>query len=296
MTALESGTGSAGSTFTKYDYPGIYTPPDFHANPDPAHPDVLCERSIADFGNPEEVHTCELLGLADLRTEDEQVQDRLATYMADLYDLGARGYRIDAAKHVADGELAAILERLRAKLPAGAEFFVVQEVIDEADAWKPAYYDSGRVDEFTYSVGITGAFLNRNGMTLAGLQPPESFPFLAPSDDAVPFVDNHDSQRGRIGRGLFLTYKRAAPYALANVFMLAYPYGYPRLMSSYVFSDTEVGPPSDAAGTRRPSTRPPTRRPSRTAASSPGNGCASTAGRRSRGWSASGTSPTTAAR
>ena len=124
----------------------------------------------------------------------------------------------------------------------------MQEVIDEADAWKRGYYDSGRVDEFTYSVGITGAFLNRNGLTLAGLQPPESFPFLAPSDDAVPFVDNHDSQRGRIGRGLFLTYKRAAPYALANVFMLAYPYGYPRLMSSYVFSDTEVGPPSDEEG------------------------------------------------
>ena len=30
--------------------------------------------------------------------------------------------------------------------------------------------------------------------------------------------------------------------------MLAYPLGYPRVMSSYVFTDTEAGPPSDPQG------------------------------------------------
>lgn len=252
MTAGD-GVGSAGTTFTKYRYLGLYEPPDFHANVDPRHMNLLCDHSIADYGNPLEVQYCELLGLADLRTEDATVRDRIATYMADLYALGARGYRIDAAKHVNDDELALLLDALRAKLPADARYFVVQEVVDDTGAqWKPAYYDTGRVDEFAYSAGITAAFLNRNDQKIADLQAPDSIPFLAPSDAAVPFVDNHDSQRGRVGRGQFLTYKRGAVYALANVFMLAYPYGFPRLMSSFVFSDTEAGPPSDAAGETTP--------------------------------------------
>ena len=298
MTALEAGTGSAGSTFTKYEYPGIHAPPDFHANPDPAHPDVLCDRSIADFGNPEEVHTCELLGLADLRTEDDQVQDRLATYMADLYALGARGLP-DRCREARRGRRAGRdpgSPRARSCPPARSSSSSRRSSTRRRPG-SPAYYDTGRVDEFTYSVGITGAFLNRNGMTLAGLQPPESFPFLAPSDNAVPFVDNHDSQRGRIGRGLFLTYKRAGAVRPRQRL-------HARLSVRLPAPDVELRVQRHRGGaarrtrraTRRPSTQPRTRRPSRTAASSPVSGYASTAGRRSRGWSASGTSRTTAAR
>ena len=73
-------------------------------------------------------------------------------------------------------------------------------------------------------------------------------PYIGLSDKSVVFVDNHDSQRGHVGNGLILSYKRTSIYALANVFMLAWPMGYPRIMSSYVFSDSEAGPPSDAAG------------------------------------------------
>jgi len=62
------------------------------------------------------------------------------------------------------------------------------------------------------------------------------------------FTDNHDTQRGHVGTGLTLTFGRKGLYALANVFMLAYPFGYPRVMSSYVFDDTEAGPPSDSQG------------------------------------------------
>ena len=51
-----------------------------------------------------------------------------------------------------------------------------------------------------------------------------------PSDHAVVFTNNHDTQRASA------IYYKDAPYLdLANVFMLAWPYGYPSIMSSYAF-------------------------------------------------------------
>ena len=248
MTA-GSGTGSAGTVYTKYSYPGLYGPADFHANANPAYPKILCDHSISDFSDPTEVRTCELDGLADLRTEEPKVQNALAAYMADLYSLGVRGYRIDAAKHIDQSQLATILSKLRAKLPAGATFFVDQEVTDfGGDAVpKDLYYPTGSVDDFIYTADITAAFTHTDE-TVSTLQTLDSAAFIGPSEKSVVFTDNHDSQRGHVGTGLILSYKRKDVYALANVFMLAYPFGYPRVMSSFVFSDTEAGPPSDAQG------------------------------------------------
>jgi alpha-amylase len=52
---------------------------------------------------------------------------------------------------------------------------------------------------------------------------------------------SHDTQRN--GRAQ-LTYKNGDMYTFANIFMLAWPYGNTRVMSSYYFSDTDQGPPS----------------------------------------------------
>jgi alpha-amylase len=54
----------------------------------------------------------------------------------------------------------------------------------------------------------------------------------------------HDSQRGHGGASDVLTHKHWDEYELANIFMLAWPYGYPKIMSSYRFSDSDQGPPS----------------------------------------------------
>ena len=51
---------------------------------------------------------------------------------------------------------------------------------------------------------------------------------LLPREHAVVFVDNHDTQRG----GAELTYKSGALYTLANIFMLAHPYGFPKVCPS----------------------------------------------------------------
>jgi alpha-amylase len=69
-----------------------------------------------------------------------------------------------------------------------------------------------------------------------------------PGDKAVVFTDNHDNQRGHGGGGDVVTHKDSALYELANVFMLAWPYGNPEVMSSYAFSDPSQGPPSNGDG------------------------------------------------
>src|SRR4051812_49914685 len=53
-----SGTGTAGSSFSKYNYPGLYQDQDFHG----------CRQPITDYGNRDNVQTCELVGLPDLDT------------------------------------------------------------------------------------------------------------------------------------------------------------------------------------------------------------------------------------
>ena len=68
----------------------------------------------------------------------------------------------------------------------------------------------------------------------------EGWGFL-PSKYAFTFVDNHDSQRGEA-----LSYKDGRIYKMATAFHLAWPYGIPRLMSSFDFANHDQGPPQDA--------------------------------------------------
>jgi len=53
-------------------------------------------------------------------------------------------------------------------------------------------------------------------------------------------LDNHDTERDNAP----ITYKNGDLYRIANYFMLAYPYGYPKVMSSYYFNGHDQGPPS----------------------------------------------------
>jgi alpha-amylase len=65
-----------------------------------------------------------------------------------------------------------------------------------------------------------------------------------PSKYSLTFIDNHDNQRD----GHVLTYKDGRLYKMATAFHLAWPYGIPRLMSSFDFENRDVGPPRDGAG------------------------------------------------
>ncbi|MEO1070610.1 MAG: alpha-amylase family glycosyl hydrolase, partial [Cyanobacteria bacterium J06638_6] len=224
MAGFEHGVGSAGTVFDKYKYSGLYEPEDFNT----------CRQPVTNYGDAENVTQCELVGLADLNTSSTKVQATLVAYMSELVDMGVAGFRIDAAKHIRNEELGEILAQLRDRHPT-TDLYIYQEVIDPGTEAirKQDYYDYGNVIDFKYGLFIGEAFLGKDGRTLANLQTLGEGWGLAPSDQAVVFIDNHDKQRGHGGGGDYLTYKDSDLYALANVFMLAFPYGKPQVMSSF---------------------------------------------------------------
>ncbi|HIK44824.1 MAG TPA: alpha-amylase family protein [Leptolyngbyaceae cyanobacterium M65_K2018_010] len=242
MAGFEAGVGSAGTEFTKYHYPGLYNPEDFN----------LCRQPITNYQDAVNVTQCELVGLADLDTGSDRVQRTIVNYLNELANLGMAGFRIDAAKHIPSEELGQILSQLRARHPA--DLYLYQEVIDPGTEAirKQDYYANGQVIEFQYGQYVSEAFLGYNGQTLAHLQTLGESWGLAPSDQAVVFIDNHDKQRGHGGGGHYLTHRDGPLYTLANVFMLAFPYGRPQVMSSYAFEDSDQGPPTNSDGTTRP--------------------------------------------
>ncbi|HEY9738158.1 MAG TPA: alpha amylase C-terminal domain-containing protein, partial [Trichocoleus sp.] len=235
------GVGSGGTVFSKYSYPGLYRPEDFNT----------CRQPVSDYGNAENVTQCELVSLADLNTASTHVQAQIVAYLQDLVGLGVAGLRIDAAKHMRSQEVGAILTQLQQTVEP--DLFIYQEVIDPGTEAikKQSYYPNGQVIEFEYGRLISAAFLQQDGRKLADLQTLGEAWGLAPTTQAVVFIDNHDKQRGHGGGGTYLTYKDRPLYVLANIFMLAYPYGYPQLMSSFSFADSDQGPPADATGRAR---------------------------------------------
>lgn len=223
-----SGVGTAGSNYGNRQYP-IYSGQDFHA---------ACAINGSDYGNNRwRVQNCELSGLPDLNTGAPYVQNTIAAYMNELTSLGVKGFRLDAAKHMSVEDIAAI----RGKL-TGAPL-IYQEVIDQGGEaiTSSEYTGQGLVIEFKYSTQLGNVFKTGRLASLRNFG--EGWGFL-PSSRAVVFVDNHDNQRGHGGAGNVVTYKDGRMYDLANVFMLAYPYGYTQVMSSYDYKgDTDAGGP-----------------------------------------------------
>jgi alpha-amylase len=235
---MESGVGSAGTQFTHYEYPGLYTFDNFHHCGTP-------DDDIRNYSNPDEVRSCELLNLADLDQSQEEVRAHIAAYLNDLVGLGVAGFRLDASKHMYPEDIAAILEMVE------GDPYVFQEVIDlGGEPIRAADYAGlGDITEFRYGRELAHVFYAGRLAELQGFG--EGSGFL-PSTDAVVFVDNHDNQRGHGGGASVLTHEDGGLYELAVVFMLAYPYGYPRIMSSYAFDNSDAGPPHLEDGTTDP--------------------------------------------
>ncbi|TBU31516.1 glycoside hydrolase [Dichomitus squalens] len=233
MTGSDSGTGVAGSSYTHYNYPGIYQNQDFH------HCGLEPGDDIVNYDNRLEVQTCELDNLADLATNTTYVQGRLAEYGNDLLSLGADGFRLDAAKHIAATDLAQILSQLNSKP------YITQEVIfGEGEPITPnEYVGNGDVQEFRYTTALKNAFLG------GGISSLESFDNLGWVDGSVAnvFVTNHDTERN--GNSLNNN-SPSNTYVTATIFSLAHPYGTPTILSSYDgFTNTDAGAPNGGTGT-----------------------------------------------
>ncbi|MFE9818744.1 carbohydrate-binding module family 20 domain-containing protein [Streptomyces sp. NPDC005773] len=219
-----SGTGTGGSSYSKYDYPGLYSVNDMND----------CQSQINNYGDRGNVQNCELVGLADLDTGEDYVRGKIAGYLNDLLSLGVDGFRIDAAKHMPAGDLA----NIKSRLSNPGVYWKHEAIYGAGEAVSPdEYAGSGDVQEFRYARSLKQVFNNENLANLKNFG--EGWGFMSSSKAAV-FVDNHDTERN----GETLNYKSGANYTLANVFMLAWPYGSPDVHSGYEWSDKDAGPPS----------------------------------------------------
>ncbi|GII79987.1 alpha-amylase [Sphaerisporangium rufum] len=230
----QGSTSYGGYGFSKYNYPGLYSSWDFHSP---------CAINDSDYaGDAWRVRNCELVGLSDLNTGSDYVRGQIAGYLNRLTGLGVDGFRVDAAKHIDPGDLAAIRSRLQGSP------YIHQEVIHGAgEAVRPDQYTGvGDVDEFVYGRKLKEQFTGQiKYLRSFG----ESWGLSVSGDKAMVFVDNHDTERKDASAGdATLTYKYGATYKLANVFMLAWPFGKPNVYSSFTWSDKEGGPPSAGGG------------------------------------------------
>lgn len=231
MAGFPEGVGVAGSPFSEHNYPAVpYDVDDFHH----------CGRNetdkIADYQDLWEVQSCQLGTLDDIDTGKPEVQAIIAAYLNDLLSLGVAGFRLDAVKHIDHDELHAILQQV------DGEPFVYQEVIDRGGEPVSAkdYVRDGWVTEFKYPQIILEAFEKGDLDVL------NSFwmqPGWLLGGEAVVFVDNHDIQRGHAFGDEVVNYKDGKRHEFAVAFMLAHPWGYPLVMSSYAFENDQQGPP-----------------------------------------------------
>ncbi|GLX23437.1 carbohydrate-binding module family 20 domain-containing protein [Streptomyces lavendulae] len=217
-------TGTGGSTYSKYSYPGLYSGADMDD----------CRAEISNYQDKANVQNCELVKLADLDTGEEYVRGRIAGYLNDLLSLGVDGFRIDAAKHMPAADLAAI----KSRLSNPSAYWKQEAIFGAGEAVNPAEYQpSGDVQEFRYARDLKRVFQSENLAYLKNFG--EAWGYM-PSGKSGVFVDNHDTERN----GETLTYKNGADYTLASVFMLAWPYGSPDVHSGYEWTDKDAGPPN----------------------------------------------------
>ncbi|WP_043268051.1 alpha-amylase family protein [Streptomyces sp. CT34] len=219
-----SGTGTGGTHYTKYNYPGYYQDQDFHS----------CRKPISDYADRNDVQDCELVGLADLDTGSDYVRTTIAKYLDDLRSLGVDGFRVDAAKHISATDLAAIKGKMK-----DPGYWVQEVVYGAGEAVQPDEYTGiGDVDEFRYGTHLKSAFQSGNIAQLKSVADGK-----LGGDKARTFVDNWDTERN----GSTLTYKDGAVHTLASVFMLASPYGSPNVYSGYAWTDKDAGPPASGS-------------------------------------------------
>jgi alpha-amylase len=247
------GVGSNGTAYSKYDYPGLYGASDFHSP---------C--TVNNYQSAANVQDCELFSLPDLNTGLPSVRQKIAAYLIMLARTGVAGFRIDAAKHIQQVELDQILAIVDSTMTAEGRpipYYVLEviggagEALSPRDYFGEAYGSGGAADitEFTF-VGVGDKFRGIGGQHISQLNPtgPPGSQFspaawgLMPADKAVVFLQNHDTQHD-----CGISYRDGNVFRVANVWMLAQPYGYPSILSSYAFdcpAGNSMGPPSDAAG------------------------------------------------
>ncbi|XP_028613084.1 pancreatic alpha-amylase-like isoform X2 [Grammomys surdaster] len=130
------------------------------------------------------------------------------------------------------------------------------------------YIGNGCVTEFKYGAKLGTVIRKWDGQKMSYLKNWGEGWGLMPSDRALVFVDNHVNQRGHgAGGASILTFWNARMYKMAVGFMLAHPYGFTRVMSSYRWErnfqngkdqNDWMGPPNNNGTTKEVTINPDT--------------------------------------
>jgi len=242
-----------GVTYTKYSYTALYGPSDFHGYPRdcpvPPHAGSTDrEGDIQDFNDYTQVFKCELVGLSDLRTETTKVRNTLVAYLNKLIGYGVSGFRVDAAKHLGQADLAAIESRLHRTVDGTRPFVALEVGTGSPGRISPwAFQNVGVLLGFDYATQIRDAFKSYNNPpndgNIGDLRIFGTGSGLLPSSKELVWIENHDTERN----GSTLNYKDPNN-TIANEFMLAWPHGIPQVYSSFAWKTPDDSPPSDANG------------------------------------------------
>jgi alpha-amylase len=234
-----------GVEYTKYEYAGLYGNANFH------HPGSGCPTTggIDDFNDYTQVFKCELVGLSDLRTETGYVRGRLAAYLNKLLGYGVSGFRVDAAKHIGQADLAAIQARLRNTVDGTRPYFALEVFPGGPGRLSQfAFLRVGSVLGLDADVQLKNAFKSYssppNDGNIGDLKVFGEEAGLPPGNKVLAFVQNHDTERN----GDALNYKDGATNVIANEFLLAYGYGTPQVYASFAWNTPDDSPPADANG------------------------------------------------
>lgn len=256
-----SGTATNGATYsaTTLTYPR-FSAADFHPN---------CAIQDADYGSPgnrNSITSCRLVGLPDLNTGSAYVQGQIKNYLTAMINMGVDGFRFDAAKHIAQADLQAIYSGVAHTSLAGEPLWVTQEIIPDGNVDRNSYLTIGTINEFKYAYAMKAMFRNENGNSISQIRSIMGTPgnwggtwgFLN-SSNATAFVNNWDTERS--GDSMNAANKTGAVpndtigskrYDLANILMLAWPYGDVQMHSGFNFTnrdaDAPTASPFDAAG------------------------------------------------
>jgi alpha-amylase len=242
-----------GVHYSKYSYAGLYTPGDFHSYPancpvPPAPGSADQNGTIQDFNNYLQVTKCELVGLSDLRTESEKVRNTLAGYLNKLLSYGVSGFRVDAAKHIGEPDLAAIEAKLNRTVDGTRPYLALEVFPGGPGKLAPAAFEpEGNLLGFDFAYQVESAFKSYTtppGGNITDLQVFGEAAGLLPSNKELVFVENHDTERN----GSTLNYKDDPTNTIATEFMLAEGYGKPEVYAGFAFKNSDDSPPSDANG------------------------------------------------
>ncbi|XP_037811388.1 uncharacterized protein LOC119603429 [Lucilia sericata] len=224
-----------------------YTQVDFHR--------TLCA-VLSHTQDAHEIRNCQLNGHPDLDHSRAGVQKHIVELLNKFIDMGVAGFRIDTAKYMWPIDLKNILKQVKNlstefKFKKNSRPFVYHDVFDLGldTVSKTEYSTYGVVSEYLYPAELA-TIIQRKVPLSSLINWGPALGFLA-HEDALVFIDSHDTQRGlpqQLGNNQLLTYKQRPKYIMANVFMLIHPYGaIKRIMSSYYFADKDInqGPPTE---------------------------------------------------